>query len=79
MTKVRSIFHAGDVIHIIGLVLTGAVQIESDDLWGNTSVMESVGPGFAFAESYACLPGTAYGISYCSGAFPILFLDTGRV
>ena len=55
--KGETIFHAGDVIHNIGLVLTGRVQIENDDVWGNKSVMESVGPGFAFAESYACLPG----------------------
>ena len=55
--KGEIIFHAGDVIHSIGLVLTGRVQIENDDLWGNKSVLESVGPGFAFAESYACLPG----------------------
>ena len=49
--KGETIFHAGDVIHNIGLVLTGRVQIENDDVWGNKSVMESVGPGFAFAES----------------------------
>lgn len=45
--KGETIFHAGDVIHNIGLVLTGRVQIENDDVWGNKSVMESVGPGFA--------------------------------
>ena len=42
--KGETIFHAGDVIHNIGLVLTGRVQIENDDVWGNKSVMESVGP-----------------------------------
>ena len=74
------IFHAGDVIHSIGLVLTGRVQIENDDLWGNKSVLESVGPGFAFAESYACLPGEPLMVSAIA-AEPsrILFLDTGRV
>ena len=49
--KGETIFHAGDVIHNIGLVLTGRVQIENDDVWGNKSVMESVGPGFAFAAT----------------------------
>ena len=77
--KGETIFHAGDVIHNIGLVLTGRVQIENDDVWVNKSVMESVGPGFAFAESYACLLGNPYGISHCSRTFHILFLDTGRV
>ena len=78
--KGETIFHAGDVIHNIGLVLTGRVQIENDDVWGNKSVMESVGPGFAFAESYACLPGEPLMVSAIA-AEPshILFLDTGRV
>lgn len=78
--KGEIIFHAGDVIHSIGLVLTGRVQIENDDLWGNKSVLESVGPGFAFAESYACLPGEPLMVSAIA-AEPsrILFLDTGRV
>ena len=78
--KGEIIFHAGDVIHFIGLVLTGRVQIESDDLWGNRSVLESVEPGFAFAESYACLPGEPLMVSAIA-AEPsrILFLDTGRV
>ena len=69
--KGETIFHAGDVIHNIGLVLTGRVQIENDDVWGNKSVMESVGPGFAFAEKL-CLSsrGTPYGISHCSRTFP---------
>ena len=71
--KGEIIFHAGDVIHSIGLVLTGRVQIENDDLWGNKS-------GFAFAESYACLPGEPLMVSAIA-AEPsrILFLDTGRV
>ena len=78
--KGETIFHAGDVIHNIGLVLTGRVQIENDDVWGNKSVMESVGPGFAFAESYACLPGEPLMVSAIA-AEPshILFLDTGPV
>ena len=78
--KGEIIFHAGDVIHFIGLVLTGRVQIESDDLWGNRSVLESVEPGFAFAESYACLPGEPLMVSAIA-AEPsrILFLNTGRV
>ena len=78
--KGETIFHAGDVIHNIGLVLTGRVQIENDDVWGNKSVLESVGPGFAFAESYACIPGEPLMVSAIA-AEPshILFLDTGRV
>ena len=51
------ILHAGDTVRSIGLVLAGRVQIENDDLWGNKSVLDSVGPGQVFAETYACIPG----------------------
>ena len=77
--KGETIFHAGDVIHNIGLVLTGRVQIENDDVWGNKSVMESVGPGFAFAESYACLPGEPLMVSAIAAECRILFLDIGEI
>lgn len=32
------------------------MHIESDDVWGNKSILSSVGPGQVFAETYACLP-----------------------
>ena len=30
------------------MVLTGSVLIENNDLWGNTTVLDSVGPGQIF-------------------------------
>ena len=47
---------AGERTASIGLVLSGSVHIESDDVWGNKSILSSVGPGQVFAETYACLP-----------------------
>ena len=40
--KGEIIYHAGECVHSMGLVLSGNVQIESDDVWGNHSVCESV-------------------------------------
>ena len=40
----------------IGLVLSGRVMISLSDVWGNNSVLGSVGPGECFAEAYACVP-----------------------
>ena len=49
----QTIFRAGDTVHEIGIVLRGAVHIESIDLWGNKSILSEVGEGQAFAETYA--------------------------
>lgn len=78
--KNQVIYHAGDCIHTIGMVLSGRVQIENDDLWGNKSVLESVEPGFVFGETYACIPGEPLMISAVAAeSSDILFLDAGHV
>ncbi len=55
--KKGSIFlHAGDTTKKIGLVLEGSVTIESNDMWGNRTILSHVGAGQYFAETYALLP-----------------------
>ena len=52
-----SIFlHAGDTTNKMGLVLEGSVTIESNDMWGNRTILSHVGAGQYFAETYALLP-----------------------
>ncbi len=51
------IYHMGEEADALGIVLIGRVQIKNDDLWGNRSVLDIVGPGKVFAETYACVPG----------------------
>lgn len=41
----------------VGVVISGKVMIELGDVWGNNSVLNSIGPGGIFAEAYACSPG----------------------
>ncbi len=53
----ESVFRVGDTITQLGLVLTGSVLIENDDIWGNRSILSRVGPGQIFGETYACLEG----------------------
>ncbi len=54
--KGELIFRAGEKAKAMGLVLSGSVNVESDDLWGNRSLLSRAGPGQIFAETYACLP-----------------------
>ena len=47
------ILHAGNTTEKIGLILEGSVTIESNDMWGNRTILSHVGKGQFFAESYA--------------------------
>ena len=50
------IMHAGSLTERMGLVLSGSVTIESNDVWGNCTILSHVGSGQFFAETYALLP-----------------------
>ena len=49
------ILHAGEQTSKIGMVLSGSVTIESNDIWGNRTVLSHVGKNQYFAETYALL------------------------
>ena len=54
--KGRTLLNAGDPTDRMGMVLSGSVTIENNDLWGNTTILSHVGTGQIFAETYALLP-----------------------
>ena len=78
--KGEIIYHAGECVHSMGLVLSGNVQIESDDVWGNHSVLDDITPGFFFAETYASLSKEPLMVNVVSAAAKteVLFLNIGR-
>lgn len=47
----------GETADSFGLVLSGGVVLETDDLLGNSRAFSYVEPGRPFGEIYACLPG----------------------
>lgn len=53
--KDETILLAGDTTQEIGLLLSGNAHIESNDLWGNKSILSDIIPGEIFAEVYAFL------------------------
>ena len=74
------IYHAGDPVTALGMVLSGKVSIENDDVWGNKSILDYVFPGQVFAETYACVPGSPLMISAVAAEpTEVLFVDTSRV
>lgn len=79
-SKGETIYHAGDTITAIGMVLSGNVSIETDDVWGNKSILAKVSSGNVFAEAYACLPGVPLMINaVASDKCEILFLDINHI
>ncbi len=73
------IYHAGDTVDSIGLILHGSVHIESDDIWGNRSILDHIDNGQIFAETYALIPGETLMVNVVAAKdCQILFLNIGK-
>ena len=78
--KEEIICHMGDTVTSLGVVISGSVLIENDDIWGNRSILDRVGPGQIFAETYACVPGEKLMVNVTAAEDTvILFLNVGRI
>ena len=49
--KGEAIFHAGQRISCMGVLLCGQVHIQREDHWGNRSLLAEIGPGELFGEA----------------------------
>ena len=74
------IYHAGDTVTAMGLVISGKVSIENDDVWGNKSILDHAQAGQVFAETYSCVPNAPLMISVVAAEpTQVLFLDMSRM
>ena len=70
------LFCAGDVTDKLCFVSNGSVTIESNDMWGNRTILNLVGKGQFFAESYAFLPDVPMLVDVCANEdCSIIFLS----
>lgn len=74
-TKGERIFHIGDPIHEIGILVSGCIHIENHDLWGNKSILSQIDPGEIFAETYAMCQEPLMVDVTAIEACEVLFLD----
>ena len=73
-------YRAGDVTGRLGVVMEGAVNIIKDDVWGNRKIIENIGGGQIFGETYACLKGEPLMVDVqASERSRILFMDVNRI
>ena len=78
--KGEMIYRMGDVIPAMGLVLSGRVSIENDDIWGNKSILDTASSGQFFAETYACVPSEPMMVSVvASEKTEVLLLNVSRI
>ena len=78
--KGAMIFHSGDVISTLCFVTIGSVTIESNDMWGNRTILNLVSKGQFFAESYALLPDEPMLVDVCANEdCTIVYLDMKSV
>ena len=78
--KSETLLIAGTITERMGLVLQGSVTIESNDAWGNRTIISHVGNGQAFAETYALLENEPMLVDVtASEDCRILFLRSGRI
>ncbi len=76
----QTIFALGACPHEIGLVLEGSVNIIKEDSWGNRSLLQKIGPGEVFAESFVCSGEPALLVSVVAADdCRVLFLDGTRL
>ena len=74
--KGAMIFPSGDMTDDLCSVSNGSITIESNDMWGNRTILNLVGKGNFFAESYALLPNEPMLVDVCANEdCTIIMLD----
>lgn len=78
--KNEFIFHTGDSIHHIGMVLEGTVHMMKEDVWGNVMILGEARSGDLFGEVYACAGVEHLEVSAVAKTdTKVLFLDIQKV
>lgn len=76
----QMIYHTGQTVWKMGLLLKGSVNIIRMDVWGNESIIGHIAQGEAFAETYACLPNQPILVDVMAvTASTVLFMDVRKV
>lgn len=78
--KGETILHAGDRTDSVCVVISGSVTIESNDMWGNRTILNIIDASDFFAESYAVLKDETLLVdAVANEKSEVLFLRIGKV
>lgn len=74
------IYHTGQNVNKMGVLLSGGINIIRTDIWGNQNIIGHIMPGEVFAETYACIPGEPLLADVVTvKPSTVLFLDVWKV
>jgi CRP-like cAMP-binding protein len=78
--KGETVYHYGDVVREIGIVVEGRVHIIKSDAWGNANILAEAAEGEMFAEAVVCSGVGAMPVSVeAITPVRILFVDFQRI
>ena len=78
--KDEIIYHTGDAVTELGLVLSGSVNAYASFVWGSSQIICHAGIGDIFAESFAAIPGKELpGDIAAAEDGSVLFIDMNRL
>lgn len=78
--KGNYITHAGDSINFVGVVLSGAVQMLKEDIWGKTSILSIITAKDILGETFVCSRSYNSTVSFRAAAgCKILFLSFDKI
>ncbi len=78
--KGEYIYHYGEKITAMGLVLDGRIHILKEDYWGNRTILAEISEGQLFGEAYACSDKTKLSVSAIAAQdSAVLFFDVPRL
>ena len=74
------IFHSGDKIHEIGLIVSGGVNIIKEDFWGNRAIIAKISENEIFGEAFAFSSEKILDVSVVAyEKTEVLFLDCEKI
>jgi len=78
--KGNNVFSSGESIKDFGIVLSGEVLVVQDDYYGNRSILDKIGAGNQFGESFACAEIKKLPISVITTTeSDLLFIDSRKL
>lgn len=78
--KGNYIYQENEMIHSLGVILTGHVYMVKEDVWGEETILVRMGKGDLFGENFACSPNPASTVTfYAPQAAEVLFIPYERL
>lgn len=78
--KGNYIYQENEVIHSLGVILTGHVYMVKEDVWGEETILVRMGKGDLFGENFACSPNPTSTVTfYAPQAAEVLFIPYERL